>query len=553
MKDMDSEAVDAEVAALLASLLHVVQALDPLAPDDVPPSHIWSADARRLLRVLIEFDQRPRIAAEAAADGEVGAAEPGNWPTTGTGDWSDAGAHLASATSEPWESWPGTTGRAGDAVIIEDIPGVLSVADGPPPRSADRGEFPDGGAVAATDQCDDLRARVPAPPRKIAHLPNARVGVPYVGSLHVAGLRRARLLDGKVLGLEFDETAMTLHGVPSESGDFTITVGGEIDGQMLEVSLRLAVIPDPKSLWVSRPSDPQAAFWKPDEESKTIVDELYCLGASKRGRSHAQDGGCRDDDFGLAMSDDGWYIAAVADGAGSARFSRQGSRMAVEAILERLPGLLAEHLSPFVQDFARELDAGSPAADLAIKKALYATLATAAFEAAQTIEKEARRYEKSASNFNTTLLIVIVKRISRGWFVAGFGIGDGGAAIYDGDLGRLTPLTFPDSGEFAGQTRFLDISEFMGGFSEVQKRVFYAAPEKFTAIALMTDGITDPKFPTEMAMADPHVWKSFWLDDVATSVELSRDNSKAGTQLLNWLDFWSPGNHDDRTIVLLIP
>lgn len=34
-------------------------------------------------------------------------------------------------------------------------------------------------------------------------------------------------------------------------------------------------------------------------------------------------------------------------------------------------------------------------------------------------------------------------------------------------------------------------------------------------------------------------------------MDLSDDNEVAKEQLLNWLDFWSPGNHDDRTIAIL--
>ena len=34
-------------------------------------------------------------------------------------------------------------------------------------------------------------------------------------------------------------------------------------------------------------------------------------------------------------------------------------------------------------------------------------------------------------------------------------------------------------------------------------------------------------------------------------VELTDDNEASKDQLLGWLDFWSPGNHDDRTIAIL--
>jgi hypothetical protein len=34
-------------------------------------------------------------------------------------------------------------------------------------------------------------------------------------------------------------------------------------------------------------------------------------------------------------------------------------------------------------------------------------------------------------------------------------------------------------------------------------------------------------------------------------VDFSDDNEQAADQLLKWLDFWSKGNHDDRTIAIL--
>ena len=42
-----------------------------------------------------------------------------------------------------------------------------------------------------------------------------------------------------------------------------------------------------------------------------------------------------------------------------------------------------------------------------------------------------------------------------------------------------------------------------------------------------------------------------WNDLRENGVELTDDNEASKEQLLNWLDFWSPGNHDDRTIAIL--
>ncbi|MDE6654142.1 MAG: protein phosphatase 2C domain-containing protein, partial [Muribaculaceae bacterium] len=44
--------------------------------------------------------------------------------------------------------------------------------------------------------------------------------------------------------------------------------------------------------------------------------------------------------------------------------------------------------------------------------------------------------------------------------------------------------------------------------------------------------------------------KGFPEDDI-TGVNLASDGDSARKQLLDWLNFWSAGNHDDRTIAIL--
>ena len=46
------------------------------------------------------------------------------------------------------------------------------------------------------------------------------------------------------------------------------------------------------------------------------------------------------------------------------------------------------------------------------------------------------------------------------------------------------------------------------------------------------------------------MWDGLWAD-LSKTVDFSDDNANAADQLLDWLDFWSPGNHDDRTIAIL--
>ena len=66
----------------------------------------------------------------------------------------------------------------------------------------------------------------------------------------------------------------------------------------------------------------------------------------------------------------------------------------------------------------------------------------------------------------------------------------------------------------------------------------------------MTDGITDPRFPTEASLKDKTCWDNFWAE---VSEAAKFEDEGAEVRLLQWLSFKSPGNHDDRTVVLLLP
>ncbi len=390
--------------------------------------------------------------------------------------------------------------------------------------------------------------------KKSVFLLNARVNEPYDSPLTgMDDLRSAQMADEGGSGLQFDEATLRLNGTPTESGDFRIVIRGLLSGRPAEITANLAVIPDPKSLWVSLPSDPDATFWKQDEDFGEIHGDLLCVAASKRGRSHAREGGCRDDDFGLHVTGPGgWHVATVADGAGSAKYSRRGSRVAVRKVLSELPPLLDEHLASDLDELVGAYMDGGQDAEMQIKGRLYQTLATTAFNAAKAVEEEASSHGEVPGAFSTTLIICVARRTANAWFFAGFSIGDGGAAVFDLADGTLTKLTLPDSGEFAGQTRFLQRSEFAGGFEEVSKRIFFDVRERFTALALMTDGITDPKFPTEAVFANPDEWAKFWAD-LSSAVLFADKNLDRERQFMDWMDFWSPGNHDDRTLAVLVP
>ena len=81
-------------------------------------------------------------------------------------------------------------------------------------------------------------------------------------------------------------------------------------------------------------SDRQDPYWK--EDNVTVfapLNDKHILVSSKRGRSHANVGSFREDDFAFADLDNGWSIVVVADGAGSAKFSRHGSSIACKGVV----------------------------------------------------------------------------------------------------------------------------------------------------------------------------------------------------------------------------
>ena len=179
---------------------------------------------------------------------------------------------------------------------------------------------------------------------------------------------------------------------------------------------------------------------------------------------------------------------------------------------------------------------------------IHEILFKAATEAHRAIVKKVDECSEPAvlKDFSTTLLLAVCRKFSFGWFVASFGVGDGAIAIYDKNADSIKLLNEPDGGEYAGQTRFLTMESIFRDRTRIKMSI---VPD-FTALMLMTDGISDPFFETDANIAKKEKWDELWKN-LANEVDFSDDNENSKNQLLKWLDFWSPGNHDDRTIAIL--
>jgi len=405
---------------------------------------------------------------------------------------------------------------------------------------------------------------------KYITLPNGKVGQPYnfvfsTEKIGITDIEDFNFTGLDQIGLTFDTITDTITGIPKVAGEQSIRLflkrKGWTEGKpVFERKLTLTVNPDPRSLWQDKPSDKNDPYWKPEFASQFLKVESTGLvlkterkdvvAASQRGRSHAHEGIFRDDDFGMDYDKKtNWYIITVADGAGSCNASRKGSQIACQTVVNVCKSQLEiqhkdfEHL---IQELSKDR---SDANRKKMGDALYGIVGTAVFKAYKNIEEEATKSGRAVKDFSTTLIVSICKKFKFGWFVGAFWVGDGGIGIYNKSTKFLKVLGESDGGEFAGQTRFLTMPEITQP-AELYRRLRFDIVDEFTALILMTDGITDPKFETDANLLKFEKWDELWAD-LSKEVEFKDNNEKSAEQLLKWLDFWSPGNHDDRTIAIL--
>jgi hypothetical protein len=344
---------------------------------------------------------------------------------------------------------------------------------------------------------------------------------------------------------------------PSQPGEHTLTIElqhPDITGRpALQKTVAVTVNPDPDSLWLNKPSDTNQPYYKKDTDAIEVVTPFArILAASQRGRSHAHEGSCRDDDF-LVKFDEvtGWHLLTAADGAGSAKFSRQGSLIACTKAIEHMTEWLNKESDNLTAAASQYLSI-SESEQKHLRNCAYAWLGGAAFESLKAIKAEADRRDPPAAirDFHTTLLLAAAKETPSGWLLITFSIGDGGIAAVSRN-GNPVSLCTPDSGEFSGQTVFLTAPGVLRSGEDVDSRIHIRLVPDLLALFLLTDGITDPKFPTEASFVEKSAWSDF-LHELNDKVNLGKAKDGADERLLSWLSFRSPGNHDDRTIVVLL-
>lgn len=398
------------------------------------------------------------------------------------------------------------------------------------------------------------RAAVNAWPNPFA---NAKKGESYEISFALPPcVKKYHLFGVEKPGLVWEDTSAQtgagtgrVYGIPKEAGEYEIALSYIWDGwrsgaPLLKRELKLIVNPDPRELWRNIPSDPGMEYWRPDRESEILRSaDALMTGASVRGRSHAHAGSPRDDAFALAAWN-GWNLMAVADGAGSAQYSRRGAELACAASLAVCEEKLA--LTPSLDDLFASLPLPETGSDWLAKarRLAYGILPHAAFETHRAIRREAAEYGRETRAYATTLLLALAKKYAGGWALMAFQIGDGAMAMLAPDGPKL--LCTPDEGEYGGQTCFVTMPELFEGH-ELMRRLHVAFVPGLQGLISLTDGVSDPRFGTRESLENSVLWLKLWRELVPLAT--GGDPEKA---LMEWLDFWERGSHDDRTLALLL-
>lgn len=393
-------------------------------------------------------------------------------------------------------------------------------------------------------------------------LPNATVGKAYQVVLDLEGEDWNEVVISDITGLEqigltYTKESKTLSGIPSAAADVKLVFQLLVAGEAMEKKIPFAVNPDPRSLWKTLDSDQNDPWWKADEvHTQQPFGNKQLVAASKRGRAHANIGKFREDHYALGNTGaQGWNIIAVSDGAGSAALSRLGSKIVAETTVSHLKELPASAYEALEAQLKMTGHSVEKPAEPELRKIANAFLAPTIHELHLRLETLANSLDAELSDLHATLALCLIKQFEEGWAILTFSVGDCPIALLNSDKNEVALLNWLDTGEYGGATRFVTMPEIFEQ-PDYSSRFSARIVPDFSYLMMMSDGIYDAKFETTFNLAQPALWNRLIADLEGDNPEghqlkMQNGNPDVAAALSQWMDFWSTGNHDDRTLVII--
>ncbi|MDQ6813156.1 MAG: protein phosphatase 2C domain-containing protein, partial [Bacteroidota bacterium] len=177
------------------------------------------------------------------------------------------------------------------------------------------------------------------------------------------------------------------------------------------------------------------------------------------------------------------------------------------------------------------------------------------FHVHKTLEAFATKEDIALKDLNTTLIFTLFKKFDAGYALLSFGVGDCPIAVLNKNVTEVTLMNWLDVGEFGGGTRFITMPEVFQN-EKFSTRFGFKVIKDFSYLMMMSDGIYDAKFVVEANLPNIKKWQELLADlngknEDGIKVELKTGNKEIEQQFSSWMDFWSTGNHDDRTLAIV--
>lgn len=255
-----------------------------------------------------------------------------------------------------------------------------------------------------------------------------------------------------------------------------------------------------------------------------MKDNAMCFGMSVTGNDHLDRNIPCQDFCKYERLDNGWLIAAVADGVGSAKYSERGSRLAVETAI----------------DFCKEnfpFDG--------VVSSMKAMLVMAYNKAMREIIKLARAEKNAVEDYDTTLTLVIYS----------------GRRILYGHVGDSGMIGLTTAGEYELITTSQKGED---GFGMIPLRfgakewVIESPEEEYAAVLLATDGLLEHLFmPAILKLQEQHlnVYELRKLMDKSYNRLNEKNLKRFEKQVANVLtdpEQFKYITGDDKTVVVLV-